>query len=86
MVSLLNWRVKTLDCAELKKNNDVRHFAKKGFSQFFIPKIFLANTFSKTVEHVPKDTEFFEEFRSIFEILAELFYKNIFHHCLDRRS
>lgn len=35
MAWLSNGRKKTLGCAEWKKNNDVRHFLKNGFSHFF---------------------------------------------------
>jgi hypothetical protein len=56
---------------------------KNGFPSFFtfsILKIFLANILTKTLKHISKDAEFSEEFRSIFEIPAELFLEKYFHH------
>jgi hypothetical protein len=81
MVWLLNWRLRTLGYAELKKNSDIL-LPENGFSRFFIfftSKIFLANISSKIFKHISEDIEFCGEYFNRSEISVKPLLKS-FHH------
>ena len=68
---------KNLGCFQLEKNYDP-NISEKGFFvvfTYFHLNLFLSNICCKILEHRIKDAEFYGDFYSIVEILAESLFK-----------